>query len=134
MRQYAKKRFLGKGGFARCFEVENLESHKISAVKIVAKESLRKSKAKQKVSNASIQLVTEIKIHKALEHRNVVAFDRVFEDAENVYMVLELCHNHTLNEMLKKRKRISELETQYYLQQLVAGLLYIHQQKVIHRE
>lgn len=36
--------------------------------------------------------------------------------------------------MLKKRKRICELEMQYYLQQLVAGLGYIHQQKVIHRE
>jgi polo-like kinase 1 len=49
-------------------------------------------------------------------------------------MVLELCTNHTLNEMLKKRKRISELETQYYLQQIVTGLTYVHQQKVIHRE
>jgi polo-like kinase 1 len=49
-------------------------------------------------------------------------------------MVLELCHHHTLNEMLKKRKRISELEMQYYLHQIVTGLLYIHQQKVIHRE
>lgn len=36
--------------------------------------------------------------------------------------------------MLKKRKRICELEMQYYLQQLVAGIGYIHQQKVIHRE
>jgi serine/threonine protein kinase len=49
-------------------------------------------------------------------------------------MVLELCNHHTLNEMLKKRKRISELEAQYYLHQIVVGLLYIHQQKVIHRE
>lgn len=81
-----------------------------------------------------MQLVTEIKIHKALEHRNVVAFDHVFEDPDNVYMVLELCSHHTLNEMLKKRKRICELEAQYYLQQIVAGLSYCHQQKVIHRE
>jgi polo-like kinase 1 len=69
-----------------------------------------------------------------LEHRNVVAFDHVFEDSENVYMVLELCSHHTLNEMLKKRKRICEVEAQYYLQQIVTGLTYIHQQKVIHRE
>lgn len=56
-----------------------------------------------------MQLVTEIKIHKSLEHRNVVAFDHVFEDTENVYMVLELCSHQTLNEMLKKRKRICEV-------------------------
>jgi serine/threonine protein kinase len=63
-----------------------------------------------------------------------VAFDHVFEDADNVYIVMELCNNHTLNEMIKKRKRICELEAQYYLLQLVQGLAYIHQQKVIHRE
>lgn len=49
-------------------------------------------------------------------------------------MVLELCSHHTLNEMLKKRKRICEVEAQYYLQQIVTGLSYVHQQKVIHRE
>lgn len=43
------------------------------------------------------QLVTEIKIHKSLEHKNIVLFDHVFEDSDNVYMVLELCGNHTLN-------------------------------------
>lgn len=44
-----------------------------------------------------MQLVTEIKIHKSLEHKNIVLFDHVFEDSDNVYMVLELCGNHTLN-------------------------------------
>lgn len=78
--------------------------------------------------------MTEIKIHKALSHRNVVQFDHVFEDSENVYMVLEVCSNHTLNEMLRRRKRITEVELQYYLYQIVQGLIYVHGQKVIHRE
>lgn len=78
--------------------------------------------------------MTEIKIHKSLEHRNVIAFDHVFEDSENVYILLELCNNHTLNEMMKKRKRISELEVQYFIHHLVQGLIYLHSNKVIHRE
>lgn len=36
--------------------------------------------------------------------------------------------------MIKKRKRISELELQYFLYQIIQGLIYVHQQKVIHRE
>ena len=44
-----------------------------------------------------MQLITEIKIHKILNHKNVVLFDRVFEDPDNVYILLELCPRHTLN-------------------------------------
>lgn len=32
-------------------------------------------------------------IHKSLNHRHVVKFEDVFEDAENIYFVLELCHS-----------------------------------------
>jgi serine/threonine protein kinase len=78
--------------------------------------------------------VTEIKIHKSLEHKNVIGFDHVFEDSENVYIILELCHNNTLNEMMKRRKRICESEVQYYIYHVIQGLIYLHQQKVIHRE
>ena len=67
----------------------------------------QKVESKAKGSSLLTQLVTEIKIHKSLEHRNVILFDHVFEDSENVYIILELCHNHTLNEMMKKRKRLS---------------------------
>lgn len=49
VRQYHKRRFLGKGGFAKCFEVEGVDSHRLAAMKIISKETLKKSKAKQKV-------------------------------------------------------------------------------------
>ena len=34
-----------------------------------------------------------------------------FEDLDNVYIVMELCANSTLNDQVKRRKRLSELET-----------------------
>jgi len=56
------------------------------AAKIIPKASLNKSRARQK-------LISEIKIHKSLHHTNVVQFEHVFEDHENVYILLELCTN-----------------------------------------
>lgn len=50
----------------------------------------------------------EIKLHRSLRHRNIVAFRDVFEDSENVYIVLEYCQNNTLKELVKRRKRITE--------------------------
>lgn len=78
--------------------------------------------------------MSEIRIHRALRHTNIVAFEHFFEDRENVYILLELCQNQTLNDLLKRRKRLTELEVQYYILQLVAAMKYMHNHRVIHRE
>lgn len=127
VRRYNKGRFLGKGGFARCYEFTSCETKRISAAKVVPKASLTKSRQKQK-------LMSEIKIHRSLHHTGVVGFEHFFEDAENVYILLELCPNQTMNELLRRRKRLIELEVQCYILQLVHTLQYLHQHKVIHRD
>jgi len=33
----------------------------------------------------------ELKIHKGLEHENIVDFKHFFEDNKNIYILLELC-------------------------------------------
>jgi polo-like kinase 1 len=100
---------------------------KIFAAKVVAKSSLVKSRAKQK-------LISEIKIHKSLHHPQIVAFEHYFEDTENVYILLEMCQNQTLNELLKRRKRLTEIEVQCYMVQLIKALKYLHSHRVIHRD
>ena len=37
VKRYQRGRFLGKGGFARCYEFQNLDTKKVSAAKIIAK-------------------------------------------------------------------------------------------------
>ena len=127
IKKYRKGRLLGKGGFARCYEFIDEETNHISAAKIIPKKNLIKSRAKQK-------LISEIKIHKSVHHQNIVNFEHYFEDAENVYILIELCHNQTLNDLLKRRKRLSELEVQYYVLQMVNALKYLHNLKIIHRD
>jgi len=126
-RKYSKGRFLGKGGFARCYEFTSLDTRKVYAAKIIAKSSITKARAKQK-------LMSEIKIHRSLKHPNIVGFEHFFEDAENVYILLELCTNQTLNELVKRRKRIYELEAQCYMVQIVNCIKYMHSFRVIHRD
>ena len=127
IRKYNKGHLLGKGGFAKCYEFTCQENNKIFAAKVVSKSSLIKSRAKQK-------LISEIKIHKSLHHPQIVAFEHYFEDSENVYILLEMCQNQTLNELLKRRKRLTELEVQCYIVQLIKALKYLHSHKVIHRD
>ena len=127
VRKYERGKFLGKGGFAKCYELKCIESGKSYAAKVFEKKNLNNDKSKRK-------LINEIKLHKKLRHQNIVNFEHFFEDKENVYILLDLCSNQTLNELLKRRKRMTELETQCFIIQIAKALKYIHQHKIIHRD
>jgi polo-like kinase 1 len=127
IKRYQKGKLLGRGGFARCYETTNLETNKVYAVKIIQKSSLTRCRAKQK-------LISEIKIHKSVHHEHIVEFVHVFEDINNVYILLGLCSNNTLNELLKRRKRLKEVEVQCYVLQIIGALRYLHELKIIHRD
>lgn len=118
-------RLLGRGGFAKCYEVE--QDGESYALKVVDRSILQKTKALQK-------LHSEISIHRRMKHKNIVNFIRTFQDEWNVYMLLELCSNQTLMEISKRRKRFSVPETQYVILQSLAAIQYMHDQCVIHRD
>ncbi|XP_074136479.1 serine/threonine-protein kinase PLK1 [Sminthopsis crassicaudata] len=126
-RRYLRGRFLGKGGFAKCFELSDLESKEVFAGKIVPKSLLLKPHQKEKMS-------MEINIHKSLVHQHVVGFHGFFEDSDFVFVVLELCRRRSLLELHKRRKAVTEPEARYYLRQIVLGCQYLHENKVIHRD
>lgn len=51
-----------------------------------------------------------------------------------MYITLELCHNQTMNELLKRRKRLHEIEVQCWTLQIINALKYLHSHRVIHRD
>ncbi len=46
VRRYIKGKFLGKGGFAKCYEFTSQETGAVTAAKVILKASLTKSRAK----------------------------------------------------------------------------------------
>lgn len=127
VKRYLKGKLLGKGGFAKCYEVTCLATGLSYAMKIVPRSTLVKRRAKEK-------LQTEIKIHRTLQHQHIVGFNSFFEDKENVYIVLELCHNHTLSELMRRKKRFSEDEARKYMLQMLDAIHYCHTNAIIHRD
>ncbi|XP_012940490.1 serine/threonine-protein kinase PLK1 [Aplysia californica] len=124
---YLRGRLLGKGGFARCYEILNLNTNKIYAGKIISKARIAKPHQKQKI-------LREVQLQKNLKHRHVVEFNSYFEDDNNVYIILENCSRKSLVHVLKHRKCLTEPEVRYYLRQLVDGVDYIHRNQIIHRD
>ncbi|TKS68523.1 Serine/threonine-protein kinase PLK1 [Collichthys lucidus] len=127
MRRYARGRFLGKGGFAKCYEITDLETKQVFAGKIVPKSLILKQHQREKMTS-------EIAIHKSLNHANVVGFHGFFEDDDFVFVVLEICRRRSLLELHKRRKAVTEPEARYYMTQLLKGVQYLHNNRVIHRD
>ncbi|KAG0199836.1 Cell cycle serine/threonine-protein kinase cdc5/MSD2, partial [Mortierella sp. NVP41] len=115
------------GGFASCFMISDQKNGRYAA-KVIQKTELHTAKTKQK-------LFAEIKIHAELtENKNIVKYYHCFEDDNFVYLVLELCESKTLMELIKRRKRLTEPEVRYYMQEIVSGCAYLHEKKIIHRD
>ena len=126
-KSYIKGRFFGKGGFAKCYEIRESKSHRVYAGKIVPKSQITKSNHREKMTQ-------EISIHQTLNHKNVVGFYGFFDDPQNVYIILELCRKRSMMELHKRRKALTECETRYYMKQILDGVNYLHQNKIIHRD
>ncbi|XP_066990002.1 serine/threonine-protein kinase PLK1 [Macrobrachium rosenbergii] len=126
-KKYQRGKFLGKGGFARCYELVDLTTKEIFAGKIVAKSLLLKPHQKDKMAQ-------EISIHRSLKHKHVVGFHGFFEDSDNVYIILELCRRRSLMELHKRRKAVTEPEARYFLKQILLGVKHLHDRQVIHRD
>ncbi|KAK8788420.1 hypothetical protein V5799_021805, partial [Amblyomma americanum] len=74
------------------------------------------------------KLEEEINIHRTLCHENVVRFHGHFEDAKNVYIILELCTRQSLEEMHRPRGWRSESEVRYLMRKLLRACEYLVQE------
>ncbi|XP_077498660.1 serine/threonine-protein kinase PLK1-like [Amblyomma americanum] len=87
--EYTRGKFLGNGGFAYVYEFVDKKGNVVYAGKIIPKKHLTSDILWQ-------YLEKKINIHSTLCHENVVRFHGRFEDAKNVYIILELCTTQLL--------------------------------------
>ncbi|KAL7108183.1 hypothetical protein ACP275_06G098700 [Erythranthe tilingii] len=99
------------------------------AVKII-------SKAKMTTAIAIEDVRREVKILKALSgHRNLIKFYDAFEDAQNVYVVMELCEGgELLDRILARGGRYTEEDARKIVVQMLSVVAFCHLQGVVHRD
>lgn len=69
-----------------------------------------------------------------MRHRNIVQFLRAFSYDKCTYLVLELCPNGSLMDMVRRRKGLTEGEVRYYSVQIAGAIKYMHAKGIIHRD
>lgn len=125
---YEVQHLLGKGGFATVYKARCLHTHQDVAIKMIDKKLIQGTGLTNRVRQ-------EVEIHSRLKHPSVLQLYTFFQDANYVYLVLELAHNGELHRYMNHIARpFTETESASILKQVVAGLLYLHSHNIMHRD
>lgn len=126
-RRYRKVRLLGKGGFAKCYEVVEQGTMRSYAAKAILLKNINNRRYSEK-------LASEIRIHGSLTQENVCRLHSTFHDSVAYYLVMELCEGGTLGDIVRQRGCITEEETRYYMHQLALAMIAMREAGIVHRD
>ncbi len=99
---------------------------------IVAIKVLPSSKSKDASTLARFQREGEILTK--LDHPNVVRAFEVNSSKGRYFMVMEYLEGDTLEEVLRRRKKLTSMETCHIMQQILSGLNHMHSFQLVHRD
>ncbi|KAK1138651.1 Protein kinase of the Mitotic Exit Network [Aspergillus melleus] len=117
---------LGKGAFGSVYRALNWNTGETVAVKQIKLVDLPKSELRV--------IMLEIDLLKNLDHPNIVKYQGFVKSVETLNIILEYCENGSLHSIAKNFGRFPENLVGLYMSQVLHGLLYLHEQGVIHRD
>ncbi|XP_010486375.1 PREDICTED: MAP3K epsilon protein kinase 2-like isoform X1 [Camelina sativa] len=119
---------IGKGAYARVYIGLDLENGDFVAIKQVSLENIA-----QEDLNTIMQ---EIDLLKNLNHKNIVKYLGSLKTKTHLHIILEYVENGSLANIIKPNKfgPFPESLVTVYIAQVLEGLVYLHEQGVIHRD
>ncbi|KAF8474937.1 hypothetical protein BDZ91DRAFT_285773 [Kalaharituber pfeilii] len=117
---------LGKGAFGSVYRALNWGTGETVAVKQVRLADLPKSELRV--------IMLEIDLLKNLNHPNIVKYRGFVKTVDSLYIIMEYCENGSLHSICKNFGKFPENLVSLYMTQVLHGLLYLHDQGVIHRD
>lgn len=123
---YEIRSLIGRGGMSTVYLAEHKRLHTRWAVKEVRKQQ-----------GARFDFLAESNILKRLQHPMLPRIVDIFEDAENIYIVEDFVEGITLDELLKREKKVDEPLALQWFRDLCGVLRYLHTQQpspIIYRD
>lgn len=122
---YEIKSLIGKGGMSTVYLAEHKRLHTRWAVKEVRKQQ-----------GTRFDFLAESNILKRLQHPMLPRIVNIFEDTENIYIVEDYVEGITLDDLLKREKKVDEPLALQWFRDLCGVLRYLHTQQpsIIYRD
>jgi len=127
--KYKLKETIGLGSFGKVKRATNTATNGVVAVKIMNKKKLRKQQG-------LVELVRQEVAHMKLlpAHDHIITLLEVLESDTHIYLVMECATNGELYQRVLSDGAFSDEQARNYWRQLLAGLEYVHSQKICHRD
>ncbi|XP_060078506.1 serine/threonine-protein kinase 3-like [Ylistrum balloti] len=121
------ERSLGKGAYGSVFLIRNELNGERYALKRIDFQGNEEE---------CVQARREAEILSKLSHENVLKYIESFEDEDTLNIVTEFCEGGDLEDYLRQRKgkQLAEQHIILWIQQVMSGLQYIHEKKILHRD
>ena len=119
--------FIGEGAFGVVKLAQDKETKEKVAIKILEKKKILNKEDQ-------IRVKREIEILKKTNHLNVIKAKKIFNDSENIYILMEYCEKGELFEHIVDEVCLEGKEAAYYFYQLINGLESLHKNGIVHRD
>ena len=128
---WKKGELLGEGAYGRVYAGLNHETGQIMAVKQIAVDT-----ENEKHTEHLKALQREIEFYKTLKHEHIVEYYGAYLDKgqQLMYVFLEYVACGSISSMLKRFGFFTEALVKIYTKQILAGLVFLHENKTIHRD
>lgn len=120
---------IGEGSFSTVHLAKDKETGKLFAIKECVKSQIIREK-KVKYIHLEKKILSEI----LKDSPYFVTLCFTFQDEESLYFGLTYCSNGDLLSLIKKSTKFSLPMAEFYAAEIVSGLEYMHDKKVIHRD
>jgi len=117
---------IGRGSYGAVKRAKVKSTGATRAVKVISKDQCKEGFG---------ALKNEIFISKKVDHPNVVKLYEIFEDSENLYLVLELCAaGHLFAYIRAQRGPLRDNQSVLIMRQILRGVSYLHSSYIVHRD
>jgi len=117
---------IGSGSFSKVYLADNLKTKDKVAIKVIERSQLG--------SEEALWLENEVTILSQIDHPNIVKWREVFEDTENIYIVLDLLAGGELFHRVLDKRVFTEKHAAAVLRPIIDAIRYCHDLDVAHRD
>ena len=126
--KYKVLRRLGKGGYAKVYEIQDKTTGEIFACKHLSKLNIENLEKFQR----------EINILQQIDHPNIIKLFEIYETSHSLYLVMEECKGGELFdkiiEHINQKQMYSEADAAQILLQIMSAIEYCHNHGIVHRD
>lgn len=132
--QIGRGQLIGKGSYGRVYLGINLTTGDFLAVKQVEVNQKAAGQDKEKIKEMVSALDQEIDTMQHLEHPNIVQYLGCERKEYSISIFLEYISGGSVGSCLRKHGKFEESLVSSLTRQTLAGLAYLHQEGVLHRD